>query len=166
MAGEVYPALEVPETAIRAHGTENPEADAALASGLAPTGIQEVTGDWGWVLGDLVVLRQPHRAVPPLDDYEDFKPGAKSLFDRVLTTVDTGEDWVLAWTYTKAPGTACTSCQVRAGPVESCSVCNGLFIVSPNSSGRSSSVATTVMSPRADQAALAVSPPPTNCHTR
>ena len=51
--------------------------------------------------------------------------------------------------YTKAPGTgACTSCQVRAGPVESCSVCNGLFIVSPTS-GRSNGVATTVMSPRA-----------------
>jgi len=105
VAGAAYPALEVPEAAIRAQGTANPEADAALASGLAPTRVQDVAGDWGWVSGDLVVLRGPQLAVPPLDAYEDFQPGAASLFSRVLIAVDSGENWSLAWTYTKATST-------------------------------------------------------------
>lgn len=105
VAGDAYPALELPEAAIRARGTADPEADAALASRLAPTRLKEDAGDWGWVLGDLVALREPHLAVPPMDAYEDFQPGAMSLFNRVLITVGTGENWALAWTYTKAPGT-------------------------------------------------------------
>ncbi len=84
-----YPALEVPEEFILAHGTSDPLADAATqarhaahmpASALTPP----PPGDWDLIHSELITFLDPTRNLPPLDYLEGFRPDSSSLYRRVL----------------------------------------------------------------------------------
>jgi gamma-glutamylcyclotransferase (GGCT)/AIG2-like uncharacterized protein YtfP len=103
VAAGCYPALEIPESAVLADGSATPSADAETSSFLGNARVVRASGDWDWVLGDWVVLRQPDQCVPVLDDYEGYCPGGPSLYRRVLIAVETAQGAAYAWVYTKSP---------------------------------------------------------------
>jgi len=96
-----YPAVEVPEDAILARGTGDALTDASIAWHNHPGTPRRSPGDWGWVEGDYVRLREPARCLPVLDDYEDFRPGERCLYQRVLVSVASEAHGATAWLYTK-----------------------------------------------------------------
>jgi len=98
-----YPALEVPDHLILAHGTASPWRDAWTQATTPPFGVGKPPGDWDWVGGELVTFDDPEADLPPIDHLEGFRwQGGLSLYDRVLVTVWVG-GWglepVTAWTY-------------------------------------------------------------------
>ncbi len=96
-----YPSVEIPEEFMVAVGTANPEDDARAADRLpVPEGALP-EGDWDWVQGDVVTLSAPSVSIPPLDDYEGFRPGRPSLYRRVLAPVLVAEETTLAWVYVR-----------------------------------------------------------------
>ncbi len=100
-----YPALEVPESTILAHGTADPLADAATQARLAallPTHAADhpPTGDWDLIHGELITFPDPARDLPPIDRLEGFRLGQDSLYERVLVAVRTPDKkTTLAWLY-------------------------------------------------------------------
>ncbi|HOZ46562.1 MAG TPA: gamma-glutamylcyclotransferase [Candidatus Hydrogenedentes bacterium] len=99
-----YPALEVPEETILAYGTADPRADvatqahyAAYVPAHAPH--TQPSGDWDPVHGELIILPDPARALPPLDYLEGFRPGRSSLYQRVLVPIQCGLRTSPAWVY-------------------------------------------------------------------
>ena len=110
-----YPALELPEAIIQLHGTADPVADATRAAAMPVPEQVRPKGDWDWVHGDVVKLRDPRIAVPLLDDYEGFRPGGVGLYNRVLAVIEAGGGPVLAWTYTQPPPVAGTRLPMAAG---------------------------------------------------
>lgn len=101
--GEDYPALEAPDTLVLATGTAIPHADTTTAHEYPVSECTTVSGDWDWVSGDLVTLKNPAFCLPLLDDYEEFRPGGNSLYQRVLMAVQFQDGVAAAWTYTKVP---------------------------------------------------------------
>lgn len=99
-----YPAMEVPEESILSIGTEDGLLDAATGQWRAAHPLKMHGGDWGWVHGEMVEIRDPRRCVPPLDTYEDFRPGGNSLFQRVLIPAAGERDTMPAWTYIRTTG--------------------------------------------------------------
>ena len=99
-----YPALEVPESIILAHGTANPLADAATQARLADLSPQHAadrppSGYWDLSHGELITVPDPARDLPPIDRLEGFRPGLESFYVRELVWV-----WCLsarqtAWLY-------------------------------------------------------------------
>ena len=98
-----YPALEVPEETVLAHGSVDPEADAAMARAAGNVHVQQPPNDGEWVQGDLVTLREPAQCLPRLDDYEDFRPGQACLYRRILIAIDTPAGARAAWAYASPP---------------------------------------------------------------
>lgn len=98
-----YPALEVPNHLILAHGSDRPRHDASLQGKTLPFPVGKPSGDWDWVSGELVTLADPEADLPPIDRLEGFQAnGRHNLYDRVLVTVwvqDCGLEPVTAWTY-------------------------------------------------------------------
>ncbi len=96
-----YPSVEIPEEYMVAVGTACPEDDVRAADRLpVPEGALP-EGDWDWVQGDVVILSEPSVSLPPLDDYEGFRPGRPSLYRRVLAPVVVAEETTLAWVYVR-----------------------------------------------------------------
>ena len=102
-----FPALEVPDHLILAHGTAHPWRDARTQDETPLRTDGKPAGDWDWVGGELVTLADPDADLPPIDRLEGFRAtGARNLYDRVLVTVY-GSYWdgawgltpVTAWTY-------------------------------------------------------------------
>ena len=99
-----YPALEVPESAILAHGTADPLADAAtqarLASTLPPQAANyPPAGDWDLIHGELITFPDPARALPPIDRLEGFHSGQSCLYLRILAPVRAARRPLAAWVY-------------------------------------------------------------------
>ena len=98
-----FPALEVPDRLILAHGSDQPRRDAGIQVTTPPFPVGKPAGDWDWVRGELVTLADPDADLPPIDRLEGFRAtGARNLYDRVLVTVwvnDGGLEPVTAWTY-------------------------------------------------------------------
>ena len=71
-----YPALEIPEKTILAHGTDDPLADARTLAEFPAPGVvmPEVEGDWDMVHGELITFADPARDLPPIDGLEGFWP--------------------------------------------------------------------------------------------
>lgn len=87
-----YPALEVPESTILAHGTADPLADAATQARLAatlppPAADRPPSGDWDLIRGELITFADPARDLPPIDRLEGFRIDLDSLYERVLVAV-------------------------------------------------------------------------------
>lgn len=84
-----YPALEIPESAILAHGTADPLADAATQARLAahapqPAANQPPSGDWDLIHGELITFPDPTHDLPPIDRLEGFLAGLESFYLREL----------------------------------------------------------------------------------
>ncbi len=99
-----YPALEVPEESILAHGTTDPLADAATqarhAAHMRACGSNAPPpGDWDLIHGELITFPDPARHLPPLDYLEGFRPGGTSLYQRVLIPTQRGPRLFLVWVY-------------------------------------------------------------------
>ena len=101
-----WPVLTVPESIILAVGTADPLADLATqdriaafadaADVLSPAHLTRTTSrtaeggphaDWELIPGELITLADPTARLGALDRLEDFNPGAKSLYHRVLLPV-------------------------------------------------------------------------------
>ena len=96
-----FPALVVPEEDVHATGTTNYLTDSKKQHYI---GVKQQEGRPGWdtIYGELFTFDDPEERLPALDELENFRPGEKSLYKRVLiptTLVETGTT-VLAWTYT------------------------------------------------------------------
>ncbi len=102
-----YPALEVPEESILAHGTADPLADAAtqarfeaeMAQPRDPRAKGPTRREWGLVHGELMAFEDPEERLPRLDRLEGFRPSGQSLYRRVLVPVFTGDEPAPAWAY-------------------------------------------------------------------
>lgn len=100
-----YPALEVPPDSVLAEGTEDPLFDTATGQWRAAQPLTMHGGDWGWVHGEVALLREPTHAVPPLDAYEEVRSGESCLYKRVLITAAGERDTLRVWTYVRTTGT-------------------------------------------------------------
>lgn len=98
-----FPALEVPDRLILAHGSDQPRRDVRVQDATPPLPVGKPTGDWDWVSGELVTLADPEADLPPIDRLEGFRAnGSRTFYGRVLVTVwfnDGGLEPVTAWTY-------------------------------------------------------------------
>lgn len=98
-----YPALEIPEEHILAHGTTNPLADATTQASIAVESAnmssQPPTGDWDLIHGELITFTDPARDLPPIDCLEGFSARRSSLYQRVLTPVYVNAECFPAWIY-------------------------------------------------------------------
>ena len=99
-----YPALEVPEESILAHGTADPLADAATQAHYAahvPPHAPNTppVGDWDLIHGELITIPDPAQNLPPLDDLEGFRPDHASLYHRVLAKTQCNIRPCYAWLY-------------------------------------------------------------------
>lgn len=102
-----YPALEVPEQSILAHGTADSLADAATQARFNAEAAQHpdlrakgrTRRGWGLVHGELMAFEDPEERLPRLDRLEGFHPGGPSLYRRVLMPAITGDESVPAWAY-------------------------------------------------------------------
>jgi len=96
-----YPALEVPESHILAHGTADPLADAQTQARLnaTPHTFIRPTGDWDLIHGELITFPNPSQDLPPIDRLEGFYVGGTSLYRRVLICIWGDAKHCLAWVY-------------------------------------------------------------------
>ena len=126
-----YPALEVPEATILAHGTADALADAATQARLSahapphaanrpPSGdLPSRQGfgetDWDLIHGELITLPDPARDLPPIDRLEGFRPGRRSLYQRALVTVQTRDEAIPAWLYVAGCCLICSGERLHSG---------------------------------------------------
>ena len=90
-----FPALEVPEETILAHGTDDACADVAtqarFEAEVAPHPDLRAKGHtrrgWGLIRGELMTFDDPAERLPRLDRLEGFRPSQASLYTRVLVPV-------------------------------------------------------------------------------
>jgi gamma-glutamylcyclotransferase (GGCT)/AIG2-like uncharacterized protein YtfP len=99
-----YPALEVPEESILAHGTTDPLADAATqarhAAHMRACGSNTPPpGDWDLIHGELITFPNPARDLPPLDIVEGYRPGQENLYNRLLVSTICPLSHFAAWIY-------------------------------------------------------------------
>ncbi|MBM3465559.1 MAG: gamma-glutamylcyclotransferase [Armatimonadetes bacterium] len=95
---EGYPILEVPTELILRTGTADILGDVALQARIKPVPMEADA----WVRGELLTFKDPEPRLIALDHLEDFRPGRKSLYVRVLVSVEldqAGGGWRTAWTY-------------------------------------------------------------------
>ena len=109
-----YPALVIPEASILAVGTSQPRADVALqsqfdAQPLVPSYAVNAAGGrggWGRVEGEILTFSDP-ACLRAFDQLENFLPGRRSHYQRVLVRVSTRRNRAafVAWLYVmKDPG--------------------------------------------------------------
>ena len=109
-----YPALVIPEASTLAVGTSQPRADVALqsqfdAQALVPSYVANASGGgggWGRVEGEILTFSDPV-CLRAFDRLENFLPGRRSHYQRVLARVSTRRNRtaVPAWLYVmKDPG--------------------------------------------------------------
>lgn len=99
-----YPALEVPADSVLAESTGDALRAVATAQWRATRPLKMVPGDWGWIHGELAVLRDPAGCIPPLDEYEEVRSGDACLYARVLLQVASERNTTPAWTYVRTSG--------------------------------------------------------------
>ncbi|HPS03008.1 MAG TPA: gamma-glutamylcyclotransferase [Candidatus Sumerlaeota bacterium] len=99
-----YPALEVPEEHILAHGTSDPLADAAtqarLITHMPPHATnRSPTGDWDRIHGELITFPDPLRDLPPIDRLEGFSPGTDFFYHRIMVRSQVNGTIIPAWVF-------------------------------------------------------------------
>lgn len=100
-----YPSLIIAGEQVLTVGTGDISQDGARASELEspPAPLTPLNEPWQKIAGELLSLRDPKSRIKKIDEFEDFYPGQKSDYLRVLTQVhlDDGNTQV-AWTYISA----------------------------------------------------------------
>lgn len=99
-----YPMLVVPQSAILAMGTADRAADLEVEQRAAQSAQDQAAGETDsdvsqLVQGELLSFDPDPRRLALLDAYEDFKPGERSLYHRVLVQAQVADGIVPAWTY-------------------------------------------------------------------
>ena len=96
-----FPALEVPETCILAHGTEDPIADARTQNSmeLPDNAMTRPDGNWDLIHGEMMTFANPAFDLPPIDRLEGFNPNSQSMYQRVLVAVSSENHIRLVWLY-------------------------------------------------------------------
>jgi gamma-glutamylcyclotransferase (GGCT)/AIG2-like uncharacterized protein YtfP len=96
-----FPALEIPDSRILAHGTTDPLADTKTQNRIEfpENAMTRPDGDWELIHGELMTFANPGFDLPPIDRLEGFNPNGHSMYRRVLMAV--GEENVIqsAWAY-------------------------------------------------------------------
>ncbi len=112
---EGYPALEIPEECILGEGSRDPAADSDRLSRISGGGLSDSSlqfagsarydpivrpaGEWDRIKGELIILNDPSRQLPLLDELEEFIPGGNGLYRRVIYPAHTEEGLVPSWIY-------------------------------------------------------------------
>jgi gamma-glutamylcyclotransferase (GGCT)/AIG2-like uncharacterized protein YtfP len=108
-----FPALEVPDDTILAHGTADPAADVATHArfaGKVPHQHHDLQAKahtrpgWALVHGELMTFDDPDDRLPRLDGLEGFYPGEQGLYRRVLLPVTAVGTSLPAWVYVADEG--------------------------------------------------------------
>ena len=96
-----FPALEVPETCILAHGTADPITDARTQNSIELSGnaMAQPDGDWDLVHGELMTFANPAFDLPPIDRLEGFNPNGHGMYRRVLVAASTNKLIFGVWIY-------------------------------------------------------------------
>ena len=94
-----FPALVVPQEAIRATGTTDPNLDVATQHHLNGTSTEPPKEGSPQAFGELLTFDDPGDRLPKLDHLEGFDPEGQSLYRRVLIPAETETGSVLAWAY-------------------------------------------------------------------
>ena len=100
-----YPALEIPETSILAHGTDDPLVDAQtqhrFESRKQP--VQKPDGDWELVHGEVMTFLDPERDLPPIDRLEGFRANSNSAshFYRMIVVAHYKLRNIPVWLYSQ-----------------------------------------------------------------
>jgi gamma-glutamylcyclotransferase (GGCT)/AIG2-like uncharacterized protein YtfP len=106
-----FPALEVPNHLILAHGSDRPRRDARLQAKTPLFTVGKPPGVWDWVSGELVTLADPEADLPPIDRLEGFQANSRhNLYERVLVPIWADDGMVQpVWTY--------DGCRIAAGGI-------------------------------------------------
>lgn len=94
-----FPILEIPENQILAHGTASPAVDAITQHRFQSSSFIRPSGDWDLIHGEILTFNNPQRDLLPIDRLEGFRPGANSMYERVLLPALSGEQSVAVWLY-------------------------------------------------------------------
>jgi gamma-glutamylcyclotransferase (GGCT)/AIG2-like uncharacterized protein YtfP len=96
-----FPALEIPDGCILAHGTTDPLADTQIQNNieLPENAMARPKGDWDLVCGELMTFDDPIFDLPPIDRLEGFNPHGHCMYERVLTTVKSQDGLQTGWAY-------------------------------------------------------------------
>lgn len=94
-----FPALEVPDGLILAHGTTDALVDAYRQRAFARPRFDRPRGDWDLIHGELVTLTDPQRHLPPIDCLEGFRPGDRSMYQRVMVAAKCRNTSLPVWLY-------------------------------------------------------------------
>lgn len=96
-----FPALEIPDGCILAHGTTDPLTDTQIQNNieLPVNAMQRPDGDWDLIHGELMTFNEPGINLPPIDRLEGFNPHGRSMYDRVLSVVKSKSSLHTCWIY-------------------------------------------------------------------
>jgi len=96
-----FPALEIPDCRILAHGTTDPLADTQIQNNieLPENAMVQPNGDWDLVCGELMTFDDPGFDLPPIDRLEGFNPNGRSSYKRVLLAVESHDCLRTCWAY-------------------------------------------------------------------
>jgi len=102
--GVGYPALELPPEAIIAEGTADHLADIQTQAEFAAKHeswrpIVRPGGGWGLVRGEVLTFNYPAAQFAGMDHLEGFRPGSRSLYQRVLTIARWNGATAPVWSY-------------------------------------------------------------------
>ncbi len=93
-----FPGLQIPESDVYAIGTTDYLRDAEKQDGAVYYPVASAA-EWDVIQGELMTFDDPATRLPALDELEGFVPGERGLYERVLITVETNGEFVLAWAY-------------------------------------------------------------------
>jgi len=93
-----FPGLQVPESAIHAIGTTDYLADVEKQQNAVCSPVASAA-EWDVIQGELMTFDDPSIRLPALDRLEGYMPGERSLYERVLITVEINGEFVVAWAY-------------------------------------------------------------------
>lgn len=99
------PVIEVPQTSVLAYGSDDLLRDSEIQMQLSHEQFKvfKHEGDWYLIHGKILTFDDPYRDIPPIDQFVEFTPFAKSSCTRVLVPVLQTNKSIVAWLYSVIP---------------------------------------------------------------
>lgn len=102
--GVGYPALELPSERVLASGSSDHLHDLAVQAEFRTKHerwrkLSPLVGGWGHVYGEVLTFRYPAQQFAGLDQLEGFRPGSRSLYQRVLALAAWNGQTEPVWMY-------------------------------------------------------------------